>query len=127
MTGKWCYSHDEEHFYGDFDTKEEAIEEAIYALDETGADFAMIWVGEEADISIHLCAHVVLDQLAEDAYEEAGEHAEKFLQHVEKEHEEELEKELNQVIKTWMKKHKYEPTFYTVKNVEEIKVPRKTT
>jgi hypothetical protein len=120
--GKWCYSFNGENFEGDFDTEEQAIAEAIWYYKDDEKDQDFIWVGQTQAISVGVNVDSLLENLGEEAYEQAGEYAEDYLTNVKIEHQKVLEEKLNSVLATWMKEFKYEPNFWTVKNVEKIDV-----
>lgn len=118
--GQWTFSTNDEMFnYGEFhESKEEAI--------EAGKDYfegSSFYIGQVKDIGSGLVcvdAGEVLEIIGERAYDECGEIAEYYLSDIPEEHQQELEGALNLVLKTWIKKHGYEPTFFGVKNVEKI-------
>lgn len=121
--GKWCYSFNEENYEGDFDTKEQAIAEAIwYYKEDDDIDQDIIWVGQTKAISLGVNVDRIIEDLGEEAYDQSGEYAEDYLTDVKKSHQRILEERLNNVLYSWMKEFKYEPNFYTVENVEEIEV-----
>lgn len=122
--GKWCYSFNEENFEGDFETKEQAIEEAIYYYKDDEKDQDFIWVGQTKNISLGVNVDRIIEDLSEEAYDQAGEYAEDYLTTVESSHQKVLEERLNEVLVTWMKELKYEPNFWTVTNVEKIDVSK---
>jgi hypothetical protein len=120
--GKWCYSFNEENFEGDFDTKEQAIDEAIWYYKDDEKDQDFIWVGQIKPVSVGVNIDSLLEQLGEEAYEEAGEYAEDYLTNVTLSHQKILEQRLNNVLVAWMKEFNYEPNFWTVENVKKIDV-----
>lgn len=117
---EWCYSFNGENFEGHFATKEDAIGEAKECITED--DGSVIYVGQVKEVTVGVPVDWLLDQLGEQACEQAGEYAQDFLSYVNREHQFELEEQLNKVLLTWMKKNNYEPNFWSVDNVEEIKV-----
>lgn len=122
LAGKWGYSQNQERYYGEFDTKEEAIIEAE-AEGEPDSDY---WVGQFKDVSIQVCATHVIEQVSEQVYDEAGEFAEDWPGRVPKEAEEELEEALTKVYLEWLAKHTLMPTFAVVEEstVEHRSVPK---
>jgi hypothetical protein len=120
--GKWCYSFNEENFEGDFDTKEQAIDEAIWYYKDDEKDQDFIWVGQIKPVSVGVNIDSLLEQLGEEAYEEAGEYAEDYLTNVTLSHQKILEQRLNNVLVAWMKEYNYEPNFWAVENVKKIDV-----
>jgi hypothetical protein len=122
--GKWCYSFNEENYEGDFETKEQAIAEAIYYYKDDERDQDFIWVGQTKNISLGVNVDRIIEDLGEEAYDEVGEYAEDYLTDVTLSHQKVLEERLNEVLVTWMKEFKYEPNFWTVTNVEKIEVDK---
>lgn len=75
-------------------------------------------VGQCVSASICVDAESILEQIAEGVYDQCGECAEDYLDDVSKSHKEELEG----LILGWFEKHKYNPTCYSVVNIETIMV-----
>jgi hypothetical protein len=120
--GKWCYSYNEENFEGDFDTKEQAIEEAMYYYKDYELDQDYIWVGQTKPVSVGVNTDSILEQLGEEAYEQAGEYADDYLSNVTLNHMKILEQRLNDVLGSWMKEFNYEPNFWAVENIQKVDV-----
>jgi hypothetical protein len=120
--GKWCYSFNEENFEGEFDTKEQAVAEAIWYYKDDEKDQDFIWVGQTKPISSGVNVDSIIEQLGEEAYDQAGEYAEDYLTNVTLNHQRVLEERLNEVLLAWMKEYNYEPNFWTVENIEKVDV-----
>lgn len=105
LAGKWGYSRDEEHYHGDFDTKEEAIAEAL-ALEEES-----FVVGQYRDPNLEVDADRVIDQIVEEAYDAGGDCVEGWLSRIPQKQMDELSKKLSTVFQNWMVRHKYQPSF----------------
>lgn len=110
LAGKWGYSTNEERYYGDFDTKEEAIHEAE-ACEDVGTDY---WVGQFKDIVVHVDADRIIEQAQEDAYEEAGDFSEDWLGNVSRDKRDELSQRLTSTFKSWLSDYGLHPTFAVV-------------
>jgi hypothetical protein len=121
-TGKWCYSFNEENFEGDFDTEEQAIAEAIWYYKDDEKDQDFIWIGQVEEVGISFNIDYVIEAIQENAYDKCGEYAENYLDNVTNEHRQILEDRVQSEVLKWMKEFKYEPNFWTVKNVEKIDV-----
>lgn len=117
----WCYSYNEENFHGDFETREEALAEALECSD---GEHSVIYLGNPEKPSLSVSADRILDDLAESAYEQCGEYAEGYLAYVHKNKEayNALDERINDVVQAWMKRFGYEPYFYKVVNVEEVRI-----
>ena len=127
-----------------FDTKEEAISAGTKALREYLANPAIDYdqydvLGCEYDIEVDgtpsgfavaqifspsfgIDAGSVLESIQENAYSEGGEFSDGYLDDVTKEQEEELERKLNEVFAEWTEKYNLHPNFYTVADIEVIRL-----
>ena len=122
--GKWCYSFNEENFEETFETKEEAIEEALWHYKDDELDQDFIWVGQTKAIKLGVDIYHVIEGLQETAHWQAGEAAEGFLDNIKPSDMKELEESLNKALFAWMDKFKHNPRFYTVENIEKIEVEK---
>lgn len=125
MGDKWTYSFDEEHYTGKFDSREEAIKEAK-EIDEDykGNAEGRFWVGKVQKV---FPSGVQIDTILEDVAENTAvnsssypEYGQGYLDYVDSEHVRELEQSLNDVLFSWMDKHKYNPDWFEVVDVEEV-------
>ena len=127
-----------------FDTKEEAISAGTKALRGYLANPAIDYdqydvLGCEYDIEVYgtpssfavaqifspsfgIDAGSVLESIQENAYSEGGEFSDGYLDDVTKEQEEELEQKLNEVFAEWTEKYNLHPNFYTVGDIEVIRL-----
>ncbi|UUV46501.1 hypothetical protein [Bacillus phage vB_BanS-Thrax3] len=118
----WCYSRDGEHFEGEFETKKDAIAEAIFYLKEEDDDRDYIYIGISQEIGLGVNASQIIEDLQEQAYDQAGDYADSFLTRVPREQEELLEARMNEVLHDWLKDFNHKPNFWTVVDVEKIRV-----
>lgn len=116
--GNWCYSYNGEEFTGDYDNREDAIDEAMSCAEE---DILFIYVGVIKEIKLNADVDMLIDRLAEFAYERGGDYAEYYLNDVTKEEFKELEDGVNDVLLKWINKY-HKPNFWEVVNVEKVKV-----
>lgn len=125
MSGKWCYSFDEENYTGKFDSREEALKEAK-EIDEDykGNAEGRLWVGKVQKV---FPSGVQIDSILEDVAENTAvnsnaypEYGQDYLDYVDAEHVLELENSLNEVLFNWMDKYKYKPDWFEVVDVEEV-------
>lgn len=123
MSGKWCYSLNEEDFRGVFDSREEALAEAKEMdKDYRGNVEGRVWIGKcEEAISQGVNIENILEDVAECTRgETCGDYADDYLDDVTNEHMTELEEAMNDVLFNWMDKHKYKPTWFEVDDVEVL-------
>lgn len=117
----WLYNNEETVWMNcnSYDTKEEAIEAG---KDEFEGNWDQFYVGQirNMDIGVGVGAENIIENIAEDVYNEVGEAAEDYLNDVRKEDMSELEDLLNDVLHHWMDKHDYKPKYFRVANVECI-------
>ena len=112
-----------------YETKEEAIKEGIKAREsEDMFENLKLSIGQQESVGVSgIDIDLLLENVAENTIEELSEVGEGFLQDVTIEHQEELEQKLNDVFFEWINKHKYNPEFYRVVNIEEVKVEKEGT
>jgi hypothetical protein len=109
---KYCFSTDNEHFTGSYDSVEEADRAAIEENNlENDQDY---WVGEEVPYVPHVDADQVIDQACCSAQDHAGEAAEEWLAHLPKEEVEKLEQRLTKVFQEWLVEVGHEARFFGV-------------
>ena len=114
----WCHSHDGENFTSDsFDTKEEAIADAI-----ENYEYTTFYIGKAVEHEPYIDADDIFERLNEQACDQCGEYAENYLYYVKEEDKEKFEKAINDIFKKWAKETKNNPTFFTVEDIEKIEV-----
>jgi hypothetical protein len=131
-SGKWMFNiGNDEVWTGEYyDSKQEAIEEGNLELEDSNR--IRIQKNKEVIKSFNIgqvekvypCGvdvDFILENIAENTVDgmEAGED---YLCDVIDKHRAELEEKLNDVLFAWMKKYKYEPTFFRIVNIKEIGV-----
>ena len=116
---KYTYSFDGEFFYDEFDSIDEAIDQAKEDYDEE-EPLKEVYVGEAVPFVAHIFADDVIEQIISNAYNEVnGECVGDYLNDVPEAAVNELEKDLNEVYEKWEKKHGMEPEFSKVINVND--------
>ena len=122
MKNKWMYNLNGSEIWTSeqLDTRKEAITEGRkQAIEEEKEDY--FEVGQVEEISPRgVDVDFILENVADNTTQECGEVGEDYLCDVIREHSTELEEKLNEVLFAWMKKYRYEPTFYNIKNTEKI-------
>ncbi len=136
-TDRWCVSGDGEYFWEtEAVTREQAINEGLYefrralAGHDTGcfdpADMpkegASFYIGKRVDFIPTIDEITVIEQLQMDAYEECGEYGETFLDGLCPLDRALLKQKLQAALDEWLKETSLQPNFFTVKDVELIKV-----
>lgn len=121
---KYSYSHDEEHYHGQYDSIAEALEEAFDHEDTARCHVGVITPATQPErcLSARSMIYEVLDKLTEDETW-AGEWAEPSGSRIQyardnPEQIKELETELRKVFGAWLDKHGLRPTHWTVENVQ---------
>lgn len=108
--------------YGErFEAEEHSSREAAAAAgfeECLGAD--IIWTGVIAPAARHtIDADDVIERLREEAHEEVGEVADEWLENVSAEEVAELAHDLNAALTAWLDRHKLQPTYFAVQDVEQ--------
>ena len=125
MKYTWEYGETDIWQHDLFDTIEDCILDAKENyLVESGTE---IVVGEAVFWEPYVSADLILEQLAEDAYEECGEVAEDWNAYDYKSEEgrkslDELSDKLTEIVKQWLKDNGTYPEFYMIKNVRVVEV-----
>lgn len=111
----FCYSTDEERFYGREANRETA---AHIAFTETDAD--KVWTAEiiEVTASTYFLDDIA-DGLRDAAWDEMGDYSEGWLDNVTAEQRRELDKGIAAVIDAWASKHDLQPRFFDIQNIQE--------
>lgn len=118
VNGKWTFSRDEENFCNDeFDTRNEAIEAG---RDYYDSDPFYVGQIESPGLGVTVDVSAIFERINENMCDKCGEWANDYLMDTKQEHNNELEQELCEVIARWIERYGYQPTFYTVTNIEEI-------
>lgn len=123
----YSLSTNREVFQGDFKTIEEALSEAQSELNlSPGQKF---YVGKNTHLGYgeqyYPNADDILDMIGESAYE-VSELAENWLTQVPDEEKKDLQEMLNKTIRSWMKKHHQEATFWIVEDIKEYIISEST-
>ena len=117
-------SDDQNYVYSDNNEifNYDSLEDALDCVDAGETVTIYKGVTSERHASHFVYANAFIDDIAERAYEECGEFAEDWLVCVEQEQIKELEKQLEAAVDAWADKHKLQPTWYMVKDVQELKI-----
>lgn len=112
-TEKWCASVDEERFYDEFSTKEEAID---FVREEYGEGY----IGESVAVEFtaddfNWDADYALGELL---YEEVGDVADSW--HLSQEDEAELSRRLGEVMVEFLNERNLQPECFKVINIEQV-------
>jgi len=128
MENQWMYNlNGSEIWTSDpFDTREEAIkagrEQAIEEQEEAFCNDSFK-IGQIKEVPVSgVDVDDILMNVSENTTNDVGEVGEDYLCDVSKEHSSELEDKLNEVLFAWIKKYKYEPTFFQIDNEETIEL-----
>lgn len=110
--------------YGEFNTAEECIKEAVNSYEYNVGD--TIAVGEAISFEPFVSIESMLEKLEDDAYEECGEAAENW--HISRQKKEtkeawdQLQEDVNKAVMEYLNKIGEKPTFYRVDDIREITI-----
>ena len=118
---KWMYSIGENDVWisGQYDTKEEAIEECKKDYFLTINKDVTCYVGRVDLYCPFIDVDDVIERLQEDAYEHCGEASGDFLGAT-RDEVNELHDRLNKVFNEWLAEYDHQPTFGKMEDIEEI-------
>jgi vacuolar-type H+-ATPase subunit E/Vma4 len=119
MSEMYSWSIDEEHYHGEFATREEALEEAL-----DGIEPRTVWTGrnvpaDTASSYLGDVARSILDSAIDNAVDEVGEAAESWLSHITREQEADLNRLIAEAFDAWATAHGLQPTFWSVTDLQE--------
>lgn len=128
QNGKWMYNLGSSDIWNNgefFDTKEEAASRGIEEAKESG--IPLLYVGQVEGCSGEwaanfLSADALLQNIAENVWDDAGEVGEDYLEAVKSDHLDALEVSLKDVVKAWMEEYGYTPNFYRIINNEQVPI-----
>jgi hypothetical protein len=132
--GKWILNLNEDGTWGsleEFDSKEEAISygkknfDGIYEEEngeklDSELEKKVFYVGQIERYVPSVCVNSLMEQIAENAFDEVGEVAEDYLYDVSKEDIQLLEERLNDVLSNWIDETNNKPTFWKIVNIENV-------
>lgn len=137
IVDKWMYNTgDEEHWDcqgGEFETREQAIEEGRKYFTDTD-DYGYSYckgesysgdsfdIGQISDPDIYVEPYHVIDCVIEQVGEQCGEISDRWLSKVSTEDAIILGDMLTATLKDWLDKTNNKPNFYTMKNISTIKL-----
>ncbi len=118
---RYSYSHNEETYFGDYDTREEALRQADAGPGET------VWTGHQVDVRIGDFAPFatdLLEQCRDRAAERAGwDLIEGWLNWVSAAAELALQERLKAVLEAWADEFAEQPTFFLIEDVQQHVMP----
>lgn len=111
----YCYSYDQERFFGRCSSEQEAVHEAF----DNDPDAETVWIGEGVQHTAHeyVLPYRIVESASEQAYDEIGEAAEDWL--ISLGSDKEKMAELQKMVGDWLESN--EPvTFYGVTKIKEF-------
>lgn len=107
--------------------REDSIEECLkQAKSENGGTYKKIYIGIVEEWGSCIDTNYLIQTIQETAWDENGEVAEDYLKGIPEHQLEELDNELNEVFSKWKQKYRWEPNFFTVKNVKKYDLENET-
>lgn len=125
MVGKYAFSLNGEHYRGNFDSREEAVAEALEAAHRSPDVPQTVFVGRRVpgDSKASGHARAVLAHMAARAREQFGDAASNYLVGVNKLQIDSLDGMLETVILGWLERNDLTPTFFKMEAIGEYPVP----
>jgi hypothetical protein len=125
MVGKYAFSLNGEHYRGGFDSREEAVAEAMEAARRSPDVPQTVFVGRRVpgDTKASGHARAVLAHMAARAREQFDDAASNYLATVSKSQLDSLDGMLEMVILGWLERNELMPTFFKMEAIGEYPVP----
>ena len=125
MVGKYAFSLNGEHYRGGYDSREEAVAEAMEAARRSQDVPQTVFVGRRVpgDCKASGHARAVLAHMAARAREQFGDAASNYLTNLNKGQVDSLDGMLETVILGWLERNDLTPTFSKIEAIGEYPVP----
>lgn len=112
---KWAYSFNGETYGDVYDTREEAIRDAVKDIEEYKKEIDTVYIGIAKIFEARVSEADIIEQLKEDAWDGYGEYSEEYLEDLTDEERSDLQELLQEAYKKWESKYPwYKPGFYKV-------------
>ena len=118
----WSYSLNQEEFHGVYDTKEEAIEEALDAIECDGDQQDVFYIAQAIEPKIEIDPINIIEKMQDQAIQEYDYYAFDYLNRVSREDIAELYDRLNKEFNDWQEKNGYKPNFYDIRSEESYSI-----
>jgi len=125
MAGKYAFSLNGEHYRGSFESRDEALREAISAARRSVDTPLSVYVGRRVpgDVKASGHARAVLANMTARARDEYGDAGASYLAGITKPQIEKLDEALQMVIQGWLQQNELAPTFSKIEAIGEYPVP----
>jgi hypothetical protein len=125
MAGKYAFSISGDRYQGTFNSREEALAEAIAHARRSPDSLPTVYVGRivPADPKAGGHARAVLSHMAARAKEEFGDSAEEYLTGLSPKLIDNLDESLELVIRGWLDRNDLSPNFFKVDAIGEYTLP----
>jgi len=110
MSEKYCYSWNEENYYGSFDTELEAVGDA--KGDRPDEEYVFIGTCEEPKLKWSSNEEEIIESMGDNLADEVGEASENF--EISRSDELILAKMIDEVVETWIIENDIKPSCYKV-------------
>lgn len=117
-TGQYAYSFDNENFSCEYDSVEEALEDARVEAKQRDEDISYVYIGTVCGFDPVVDPVGVVEDIQDDALDEADEACYGYLESIKEDDWLKLQNMLTETFKRWAKETDNEPNFYTVEGAE---------
>lgn len=124
-TNKYAYSDYGERYYGEFDTKEEAILEFMIEYPYQSGYIGNCIKYEFTEDDCDTFSENILEMMDETLGDICGEYSEDWLSSISREQENELNSELAKVIVGWLNRNNLQPSVFMIEEPEEFNFENK--
>lgn len=125
MDISFAYSFDRETFHGNYETRQEALRQALGRLRESDESAEMIYVGKRVpvDPGSSGLAELILGAMRRRVRDQTGDAASQYLLRVDEHALAELDSEIDRIVRAWLAKHQLQPTHTRIVAISEHPVP----
>ena len=116
ISDKYCYSFDDERYQGEFDSEQDAINEA--RVNYPDKEYVYIGTCVKPELRWRSNEEQVIESIRDNLFDEVGEWAENF--EVSTQNELDLALMIDETVKAWIEKNKIDPCCYLVLDGHEV-------
>jgi hypothetical protein len=125
MAGNFSYSFNRETFLGNYETRQEALKEAIKKLSLQDRSVETIYIGKRQPIdpAIVGVGEMILAAIRRRVRDELGDTASQSLRSIDEHHLADLDAEVNNTIRAWVSEHGLLPELSKISAISEHLAP----
>lgn len=121
MSGKFAYSYNGENYIGRYDTRPQALAEAIKRVESQPERPQSIYVARLHTIDPKLAGHgdAIIREMRRSAIADIGDGGDEYLRRATGDQVKELDREISNVVHTWLQRHELTSNAFRAEEISE--------